>query len=62
MLISFHDKEFMLKKGLAWHYAAYDKRPELETVSANDVYENVFATLKRMNCVFGFTAENIIRS
>jgi endonuclease YncB( thermonuclease family) len=24
-------QELMLKKGLAWHYAAYDKRPELET-------------------------------
>ncbi|CAJ2653485.1 putative 38.1 kDa protein [Trifolium pratense] len=24
-------QEMMLKKGLAWHYAAYDKRPELET-------------------------------
>ncbi|KAE9614973.1 hypothetical protein Lal_00048306 [Lupinus albus] len=24
-------QEFMLKKGLAWHYTAYDKRPELET-------------------------------
>lgn len=23
-------QELMLKKGLAWHYAAYDKRPELE--------------------------------
>lgn len=22
----------MLKKGLAWHYTAYDKRPELEKV------------------------------
>lgn len=22
----------MLKKGLAWHYKAYDKRPELEKV------------------------------
>ncbi|MCL7036046.1 hypothetical protein MKW94_000799, partial [Papaver nudicaule] len=22
-------QEIMLKKGLAWHYAAYDKRPEL---------------------------------
>lgn len=22
----------MLKKGLAWHYTAYDKRQELETV------------------------------
>jgi len=49
MLISFYDKELMLKKGLAWHYAAYDKRPELETVSANDVYENAFGDLKRMN-------------
>jgi len=28
-------KEMMLKKGLAWHYVAYDKRPELETVSTN---------------------------
>lgn len=26
------NKELMLKKGLAWHYAAYDKRVELETV------------------------------
>ncbi|KAF8396990.1 hypothetical protein HHK36_018628 [Tetracentron sinense] len=24
-------QESMLKKGLAWHYAAYDKRPELES-------------------------------
>lgn len=24
-------QEYMLKKGLAWHYAAYDKRPELES-------------------------------
>ncbi|OIW16212.1 hypothetical protein TanjilG_18927 [Lupinus angustifolius] len=24
-------QELMLKKGLAWHYKAYDKRPELET-------------------------------
>ncbi|KAL1307952.1 hypothetical protein HN51_049867 [Arachis hypogaea] len=24
-------QEMMLKKGLAWHYSAYDKRPELET-------------------------------
>lgn len=24
-------QETMLKKGLAWHYSAYDKRPELET-------------------------------
>ncbi|KAI3914449.1 hypothetical protein MKX01_017793 [Papaver californicum] len=24
-----HSKEIMLKKGLAWHYAAYDKRPKL---------------------------------
>ncbi|KAJ1426316.1 nuclease [Sesbania bispinosa] len=24
-------QELMLKKGLAWHYTAYDKRPELET-------------------------------
>ncbi|XP_057441745.1 staphylococcal-like nuclease CAN2 [Lotus japonicus] len=24
-------QELMLKKGLAWHYSAYDKRPELET-------------------------------
>lgn len=22
----------MLKKGLAWHYTAYDRRPELEKV------------------------------
>lgn len=27
------DKELMLKKGFAWHYAAYDNRKELETVS-----------------------------
>jgi hypothetical protein len=62
MLISFYDKELMLKKGLAWHYAAYDKRPELETVSANDVYENAFGALKRMNCVFGLTGKNMIGS
>lgn len=24
----------MLKKGLAWHYAAYDNRKELEKVSS----------------------------
>jgi hypothetical protein len=45
MLISFYDKELMLKKGLAWHYAAYDKRPELEMVSANDVYANALEIL-----------------
>ncbi|KAA8539519.1 hypothetical protein F0562_026211 [Nyssa sinensis] len=26
-------QELMLKKGLAWHYTAYDKRPELEKVT-----------------------------
>lgn len=26
-------QEVMLKKGLAWHYASYDKRPELANVS-----------------------------
>ena len=25
----------MLKKGLAWHYTAYDQRRELETVSSH---------------------------
>lgn len=25
-------QERMLKKGLVWHYGAYDKRPELEKV------------------------------
>ncbi|CAI9302622.1 unnamed protein product [Lactuca saligna] len=28
-------QETMLKKGLAWHYSAYDKRPELEKVTGN---------------------------
>lgn len=46
MMISFYEKEYMLKKGLAWHYAAYDKRPELESVSINDEYGNELETLK----------------
>lgn len=28
----------MLKKGLAWHYTAYDKRQELETVITDKCY------------------------
>lgn len=31
--VSISNQEMMLKKGLAWHYSAYDQRPEFARVS-----------------------------
>lgn len=33
LLLHYFNQEIMLKKGFAWHYAAYDKRSELAKVS-----------------------------
>lgn len=32
--VAFYAQEQMLKKGFAWHYTAYDQRPELAKVRA----------------------------
>jgi len=39
-------QEFMLKRGLAWHYHAYDKRPELSQweKSARDSQKGLWAS------------------
>jgi hypothetical protein len=34
-----HAQEQMLKKGFAWHYTAYDQRPELAKVSSTNRFD-----------------------
>jgi hypothetical protein len=34
-----HAQEQMLKKGFAWHYTAYDQRPDLAKVSSTNRFD-----------------------